>query len=54
MKIYVPLVYFELDGDDTEIADVVLHGYYNEADAKLVYPNAQILVIEDDFNPQVN
>jgi len=55
MRIFVPLVVFELDGDDSEIADVILNGYYSREDAEMIHPNAEILEINiGEVNAQAN
>lgn len=46
MKIYVPLIIFELNEEEAEIADVILNGFYNYEDAKMIYPHAEVLEIE--------
>lgn len=46
MTIYVPRVYFELDEADRDVADVLLHGFFQKEDAELVYPALEITTIE--------
>lgn len=54
MKIYVPLVAFEPSNDELELSDFVFFGYKEEADAKILHPDAPILEVEVMINPQAN
>lgn len=55
MIVYVPLILYELDEEDSAIADGVLNWYYNEEDAKMMHPDASIIKLEvDEINPQDN
>lgn len=50
-KIYVPKIFFELDGDQKDIADVIFQGYYDKKDAQMIYPNIDIIEMEVEERP---
>ena len=60
-KIYFPLV--RMESDERELCDFYLLGFLSSEEAKALYPEAEILIVDpkrmivvetDDFNPQDN
>lgn len=55
MKVYFPQVLFPMPSEGAPICDYVLQGFLREQDAKDLYPEAEIEVIEfPDVNPMSN
>lgn len=55
MTIFVPLVAYKIADEEKDVCDYVLQGFINEADAKILYPNADIRIMEvADSKPEDN
>ena len=55
MKIYFPLVVFPVRSEEVQVCDFVMQGFINEQDARDLYPEAEIKMIEfDEPNANLN
>lgn len=55
MTLYFPQIVFKVADEDESVCDYVMQGFENEADAKILYPEAEIKVVEiTEWKPQDN
>jgi hypothetical protein len=54
MTIYLALVAFDTNETDLFVADYVFYGYKSEAEAKMLYPEAEVIQVEIGVDPQTN
>lgn len=55
MKIYFPMIVYNIHPDDKDVCDFIMQGFLSESDAKDLYPDAEIKAFEfPDVNPNLN